>query len=573
MEVLQHERSQTLVNITGHGINETDLRFGAMRRQAKPAPDAALLAFIRLSGKAERLYGSIVYVGQEYSNVNYLLRNRARNQAAYHFPANQISREYTGHELYRIPREAFTMPSPELVDELLGSYFRHVNPGFPILDEDIFMAQYRNKDPANPPSLLVLQAVLLVGAHVSRDRPDRDDLKVAFFRRAKMLFDARFEWNRDVVVQAALLLTWHSEGVEDIGANSYHWVGVAARTAQGLGMHRDTGPTTLVAHDKRLWKRLWWILFQFDVLVSLSYGRPQAINLDDCDVPELGPADFDHLGENVDADFLIHQTQLCCVISRAVKRTYGLKASPPHRRAALVEADRMLARWISRLPVSLRRAGDQQNASFWQAVLHINYNNFLILLHRPPPRPASIPGANKQDDMKICFDAATTMASLFETIVAQGRLRYMNFFAVDALFTGLIQLSAEMRGVNPILSANAKTIFDSALGILHSLSEYWLNGEMILRLFRDTSENLRQQLQIGERTIGGDHREDSTNSESAMTAAEPQPDKAAGCSSIDWGSGMDLTHAAMLNDQLDWSNMYWEQSGFTSLSPFTNMTP
>ena len=184
--------------------------------------------------------------------MNYLIRHRARNEAVHHFPADHISRQYTSHELDRIPREAFTMPCQAVVDELLEKYFRYVNPGFPVLDEQIFMSQYRNRDPLNPPSLLVLQAVLLVGAHVSRNRPDRDELKTAFFRRAKMLFDARFEWNRDVVVQAALLLTWHSEGVEDIGANSYYWVGVAARTAQGLGMHRDTGPSTLVPHDKRL---------------------------------------------------------------------------------------------------------------------------------------------------------------------------------------------------------------------------------------------------------------------------------------------------------------------------------
>lgn len=30
-------------------------------------------------------------------------------------------------------------------------------------------------------------------------------------------------------------------------------------------------------------------------------------------------------------------------------------------------------------------------------------------------------------------------------------------------------------------------------------------------------------------------------------------------------------HLASLNEQLDWTNLYWENSGFTSLSPFTEM--
>jgi hypothetical protein len=48
-----------------------------------------------------------------------------------------------------------------------------------------------------------------------------------------MLFDTRVEWNRDLAVQAALLLTWYSNSVEDITTNAWYWVGVAARLAMG----------------------------------------------------------------------------------------------------------------------------------------------------------------------------------------------------------------------------------------------------------------------------------------------------------------------------------------------------
>lgn len=55
--------------------------------------------------------------------------------------------------------------------------------------------------------------------------------------------------------------------VSDLLANPY----------VGLGMHRDTGPSTLSSVDKRRWRRTWWIVVQYDVMVSLSYGRPQAM--------------------------------------------------------------------------------------------------------------------------------------------------------------------------------------------------------------------------------------------------------------------------------------------------------
>lgn len=195
----------------------------------------------------------------------------------YHYPTDQISRYLTSAPLNRIPLEAFALPEKALVDCLLEAYFTHVNRGFPTLDETIFMAQYQGRNPANPPSLLALHAALLVGAHVHCQEPERDQLKSMFFHRAKMLFDARFERDRDVVVQAAILMTWYSDGPEDVCANSWSWVGVAARTALGLGMHRDAGPSTLVPQEQRIWRRTWWMLVQCDILVSLMHGRPLAM--------------------------------------------------------------------------------------------------------------------------------------------------------------------------------------------------------------------------------------------------------------------------------------------------------
>jgi len=177
----------------------------------------------------------ITYVGKDVSNISFLVRQRleGHNERVYHFPSNEIAKKYMQHESDRVPQEAFMLPDKALADELIAAYFTYVNPGCPILNEQIFMAQYGGYNPADPPSLLVLQAVLLVGTHVSRDRPERDSLKAMFFRRAKMLFDARVEWNRDYMVQAALLMTWHSDGVEDIAANAWYWVGIAARIATG----------------------------------------------------------------------------------------------------------------------------------------------------------------------------------------------------------------------------------------------------------------------------------------------------------------------------------------------------
>jgi transcriptional regulatory protein AMDR len=222
-----------------------------------------------------------IYVGHDVSNMSFLLRQQRADDGGgdvYHFAGNEIPRRRleTGHD--QLLQDALTLPEPSLADELVAAYFTHVNPGYPIIDEDLFMAQYRNRDPADPPPILILQAILLVGTHATRPRPERDELKAVFFRRCKWLFDSRIERNRDILVQAALLLTWHSDAVDDdVAANAHYWVGVAARIATGLGMHRDPVSSKFAPGDRRMWRRVWWILVQFDVMVSLSYGRPQAM--------------------------------------------------------------------------------------------------------------------------------------------------------------------------------------------------------------------------------------------------------------------------------------------------------
>jgi transcriptional regulatory protein AMDR len=219
------------------------------------------------------------YVGHEHSNMSFLIRQqRDRDDNVYHFASNEIPRRQmkTGHD--QLLMDALTLPEPALADELVQAYFTYVNPGYPIVDEDLFMTQYRNRDPADPPPILLLQAILLVGTHVSRPKAERDTLKEIFFRRTKYLFDNRIERNRDILVQAALLLTWHSDSADDdVAADAHFWVGVAARIATGLGMHRNPVSSSFVTRDRRMWRRVWFIMVQFDVMVSLSYGRPQAM--------------------------------------------------------------------------------------------------------------------------------------------------------------------------------------------------------------------------------------------------------------------------------------------------------
>ncbi|KKA18695.1 Acetamidase regulatory protein, partial [Rasamsonia emersonii CBS 393.64] len=438
-----------------------------------------------------------IYVGHDVSNMSFLLRQRRADDGGddvYHFAGHEIPRRRLeiGHD--QLLQDALTLPEPSLADELVGAYFTHVNPGYPIVDEDLFMTQYRNRDPADPPPILLLQAILLVGVHVTRQRPDRDELKAVFFRRCKWLFDNRIERNRDILVQVALLLTWHSDTVDDdVAANAHYWVGVAARIATGLGMHRDPVSSKFAASDRRMWRRVWWILVQFDVMVSLSYGRPQAINLEDSDVRPLTPEDFVGCGPLVQTDYVIHFTELCTMISYILRERFGLRVSAERRKAVLPEADEALANWSLRLPDTLRlRTSDMDT---WSAMLHLTYNNFLILLHRPHPRASAYSDDYGPHDAEICSAAAGVITSIFEELRQKDRIKYLWCSGVYTLFTAMIQVRVELRFSNPVLAINALRRFDSTMHSLRALAEYWSSAETILRLF-ENSKRLKQDLRI-----------------------------------------------------------------------------
>ncbi|KAI9375701.1 fungal-specific transcription factor domain-containing protein [Aspergillus egyptiacus] len=460
-----------------------------------------------------------IYVGHELSNMSFLIRQqRDMDDDVYHFAGNEIPRRQlrTGHD--QLLMDALTLPESALADELVEAYFTQVNPGYPIVDEDLFMTQYRNRDPADPPPILLLQTILLVGAHVTRPKAERDALKEIFFRRAKWLFDNRIERNRDILVQAALLLTWHSDVADDdVSANAHYWIGVAARIATGLGMHRNPVCRSFVPRDRRMWRRLWYILVQFDVMVSLSYGRPQAINLEDSDVSPLTASDFEGCGPGVQTDFVIHFSELCTMISYIVRERFGLRISAERRKAVLREADEALASWSLRLPDRLRlRALDMDP---WTAMLHLTYNNFLILLHRPHPRAAAYSDDYGPHDAEICSAAAGVIASIFEELRVHDRLKFLWYSGVHTLFTAMIQVRVELRFSNPVLAINALRRFHSASFSLRELAQYWSHASTILRLFED-SRRLQEDLRTA--TSERPRRFSNNHMNSVSTVSQPK---------------------------------------------------
>jgi hypothetical protein len=136
---------------------------------------------------------------------------------------------------------AFTFPSNEICEVLLGAYFSWFHPCFPILDRHVFFNSYITKTV----SPLLFQAVLFVGASHCNEKvmrelgyPDRQDTRNTMYNHAKDIYDADYETDKITVSQALFLMSFWRAGPL-LEKDTRHWLGAAISLAQTKGMHRS----------------------------------------------------------------------------------------------------------------------------------------------------------------------------------------------------------------------------------------------------------------------------------------------------------------------------------------------
>lgn len=110
-------------------------------------------------------------------------------------------------------RDAFGLPPKAVQDTLVDVFFKWVAPILPVIDRHAFMRQYNSAE--DPPSTLLLQAVLMVASRYSTSQQSSEEYTVSprtFYKKAKALYDAGYETNLITVIQAVVLLGAYWEG-------------------------------------------------------------------------------------------------------------------------------------------------------------------------------------------------------------------------------------------------------------------------------------------------------------------------------------------------------------------------
>ena len=336
--------------------------------------------------------GRVAYLG-ESSNLSLLVHDRHGTTDVVHYPLPDSIKGTRSRitELDNLEMEilhqrgAFLLPPRALCDELVDSFFNWIAPVVPVINKSRFITRY--KDTKNPPSLLLLQAILLAGSRVCTNPQLMDSngsttpAAMTFYKRAKALYDANYEDDRVTIVQALILMGWYWEGPEDVTKNVFYWTRVATVVAQGSGMHRSVEQSQLSRPDKRLWKRIWWSLFTRDRSVAVALGRPVHINTDDSDVEMLTEDDFiEDEGDqparfppdNVHVQFFLQYVRLTEIMGLVLSQQYSVASKARRQNAIdLTHSDMALADWLQNCPKEVYWERPKHN--FWSALLHANY--------------------------------------------------------------------------------------------------------------------------------------------------------------------------------------------------------
>ncbi|KAK7976955.1 hypothetical protein PG988_004445 [Apiospora saccharicola] len=322
--------------------------------------------------------------------------------------------------------------SGTIPDQLVEAFFERIHPDFPVLSEECFRRKYeRFREQKSSPlggggggrvdvdaSWVCSFLCILILAR--RTVPPDDILSTArgqeaearWWRKVQTLLPSVVFTSCISAVQALLLAALHLNNTNNKDS-CWTLTGAAVRIAIAIGLHRDA--TLQSQHDSNplllLRKRLWWTLYQFELMQAASLDRPSAIDDAACNISAA--AAIQPLVSTPGADATMeYQTRLLRMLSQAcrVVRTMNNSSSasgdsaddmyngPLSPAASLI---RDMRRWRDNLPRELRQQVATMESNVYQQeagqdsmmtarsrrtrfLMHLQYHHILCVITRNP---------------------------------------------------------------------------------------------------------------------------------------------------------------------------------------------
>ncbi|KAI5460944.1 hypothetical protein BGZ63DRAFT_357995 [Mariannaea sp. PMI_226] len=280
--------------------------------------DPYLLRHMRFSEEGSCNFGQFQYRSLYQGTTRTELSPSDNNNAfPVHFmisaPRNPFSKDGSEEPEEHTQREDLDrLVDPELGARLVGLFLRYVFPSLPVLSRSTLNVRTETLIP-KAKALDNLPSYLLAAVYASADmfrrydptlnvsRTDAEIHTTALWRMAHRGIMRQMHMPRLAVIQA--LLIYLQRPMEDTitattdSPGQWPLLGSVVQLASQIGLHLDCQLWPIPEWEKRLRRRLWWVVYSEAIWRSLLLGLPQPIQAGQWEVTPLGEKDFliDHL--------------------------------------------------------------------------------------------------------------------------------------------------------------------------------------------------------------------------------------------------------------------------------------
>lgn len=292
------------------------------------------------------------------------------------------------------------LPPQPAVERLVAAYVDFVGVTAPIIHIPTLgkqLQRMREGVDVDESDIFVVMMVLALSTMASSRFVDPpDELRAcseAFHAEALKHLDSVFESQNYISLQAILLLVWYSLLNPDKGS-IWFLVGLATRTCVDLGFHNENNSQTEKIDNLELdmRRRLFWITYKMDRLLSQSLGRPPSIPDGFIHVPM--PAlqhDVDIVADQYGSPtgepcpykaVFSHTVKLRQLQSEILNNTYGVNGQPLPKPEWFDDMFERLKDWLATAPEPRGTVSTEGYA--------ISFHNSCLLLFRPSrgnPKP------------------------------------------------------------------------------------------------------------------------------------------------------------------------------------------
>lgn len=429
---------------------------------------------------------------------------------------------------------AFTLPEPEIRDEILRSYVSTVHPFMPILDLGVFLRAVTSNTNSEQINLLLFQAVMFAGLSALDPQvvqrmgfKSTKQARQVFFSRVRFLHDLDIEIDGTSMLQALLLMSLWYGGRNEI-RNTWYYTGLALSLAQNMGLQREPDDSHPERHLRR---RLWWSLYIRDRLIALGTRRPMRIRDDDYEVSMLSQQDFDYksMDESITPSFdggnsqedvnqetylpliCVELAKLCICIGHVLTSQYttlgcrslwtkALMVVPKQdidRSVAALDLERHereIDDWYQALHPDVSKiarylASERQscNCTQWHwMVVDMLRLTLISLLHRPQSlRPFPTNAANNDKSALDLLKAARTklkatareLTRLAQRMLHHEQIRYLPTSGVPALLSASLTHMMDLEAQDDDIRDSSIYRLDQTMQVLKELSGIYASAD------------------------------------------------------------------------------------------------